>query len=64
MQSLQLCEDQGIPGKLKDVFAALCLRYLRLIWRSGLSPVVNRNRGKDGGQGSYKEHMNKDCIKS
>ena len=43
MRSLQLCEDQGIPGKLKNMFATLCLRFLRFIWRPGSSPVVNRN---------------------
>ena len=28
---LQLCEDQDIPGKLKNMFATMCLRSLRLI---------------------------------
>ena len=37
MRSLQLCEDQGIPEKLNNVFATLCLRFLRLIWRPGLT---------------------------
>ena len=33
--SLQLCEDQSIHESLKDVFATMCLRSLRLIWRPG-----------------------------
>ena len=41
LSSLQLCENQDIPG--------LRLQFLLLIWRQGLSPVVNRNRRKDGG---------------
>ena len=50
MRSLQLCEGQGIPGTLKKRVHYLCLGFLRLIWRPGLSPVFNRNRRKDGGQ--------------
>ena len=36
LRSLQLCEDQDIGGKLKNVFANMCLRSLQLIWRPGL----------------------------
>ena len=49
------------------MFVTMCLRSLRLIWRPGLSPVVNRNGRNDGGQhyqGLYKEYMNRDCIES
>ena len=35
--SLQLCEDQGILEKLKNLFAAMSLRSLRLTWRPGLT---------------------------
>ena len=31
LQSLQVCEDQGIREKLKNVFATMCLRSLQLI---------------------------------
>ena len=35
LRSLQLCEDQGILLKLKNVFASMYLRSLRLMWRPG-----------------------------
>ena len=52
IQSLQLCdEDQGKPGKLKKRVHNLVLAILTTyMWRPGFSPVVNRNRRKDGGQ--------------
>ena len=37
LRSLQQCKDQGIPEKLKNVFAPMCLRSLRLLWRPGLT---------------------------
>ena len=35
LRSLQLREDQCILKSLKNVFADMCLRLLRLIWRPG-----------------------------
>ena len=45
LPSLQLCEYQGIPGKLKNVFATVCLRSLQLIWRPGLTIKEDFHRG-------------------
>ena len=39
LRSLQLCEDQGMRGKLKNVFANMCLRSLQLIGRSGIKKM-------------------------
>ena len=36
LRPLQLCEEQGIRGKHKKMFATMCLLSLRLIWRLGL----------------------------
>ena len=33
LRLLQLFEDQGIRGKLKNKFAIMCLPSLQLIWR-------------------------------
>ena len=40
LRSLQLCEDQGIRGKLKkNVFANICLRSLQLVGRPGFEKM-------------------------
>ena len=56
LQSLQLCEDQGIPGKLKKRVRNLVLVILTTYTRPGLSPVVNRNGRGNGGQHSQKSY--------
>ena len=47
MWSLQLCEDQSIREKLKNVFAIMCLRSLQLIWRPGLRNLILFFRVRD-----------------
>ena len=39
LRSVQLCGDQGISAKLKNVFGTICLRFFRLIWRPGFKDV-------------------------
>ena len=41
MQSLQLCEDQGIPGKLKNRFLKLVLAILTTYKKTGLNPILD-----------------------
>ena len=43
---------------LKNVFATLYLQFLRLTWRPGLSPEVNRMEGK------MVDNTNKDHTRS
>ena len=58
LRSSQLCENQGILGKLITCVATLCLRFLRLMRRPGSSPIVNRNGRKNGGvvENTKKDH--------
>ena len=50
LRPLQLCQDQGIPGKLKKRVRNLVLAILTTLWRPSLSRIVNRNGRKNGGQ--------------